>query len=130
MTLQSEYLEEHTSNQGTVELLEVESSERLRLEKELDDLKPAYGEALKKLETMECEMLELRLASTKQQISDQLQSALSPESFGSEFDMMTVIQIDKLKRENESLRQKLSQEKESEEEYRQKEKAYYENKVW
>ena len=129
MTLQSEYLEEHTSNQGTVELLEVESSERLRLEKELDDLKPAYGEALKKLETMECEMLELRLASTKQQISDQLQSALSPESFGSEFDMMTVIQIDKLKRENESLRQKLSQEKESEEEYRQKEKAYYENKV-
>jgi hypothetical protein len=129
MTLQSEYLEEHTSNQGTVELLEVESSERLRLEKELDDLKPAYGEALKKLETMECEMLELRLASTKQQISDQLQSALSPDSFGSEFDMMTVIQIDKLKRENESLRQKLSQEKESEEEYRQKEKAYYENKV-
>ena len=127
--MQSEYLEEHTSNQGTVELLEVESSERLRLEKELDDLKPAYGEALKKLETMECEMLELRLASTKQQISDQLQSALSPESFGSEFDMMTVIQIDKLKRENESLRQKLSQEKESEEEYRQKEKAYYENKV-
>lgn len=131
MTLQSEYLEEHTTNAGTVELLEVENSERLRLEKELSDLKPAYGVALKKLESMESEMLELRLASTKQQISDELQGAgLNAEGFGTDgFDMMTVIQIDKLKRENESLKKKLAQEKEDEQEYRLKEKSYYENKI-
>lgn len=130
MTLQSDYLEEHTANAGTVELLEVENSERLRLEKELNDLKPAYGEALNKLESMENEMLELRLANTKQHISDELQSGLNAEGFGTDgLDMLTVIQIDKLKRENESLKKKLAQGKEDEEEYRQKEKSYYENKI-
>lgn len=39
MNLQTEYVEEHAANAGTIDLLEVESSERIRLEKELSEIR-------------------------------------------------------------------------------------------
>lgn len=39
MNLQTEYVEEHAANAGTIDLLEVETSERIRLEKELNELR-------------------------------------------------------------------------------------------
>ena len=39
MNLQTEYVEEHAANAGTLDLLEVETSERIRLERELNELR-------------------------------------------------------------------------------------------
>lgn len=39
MNLQTEYVEEHAANAGTLDLLEVETSERMRLERELNELR-------------------------------------------------------------------------------------------
>ena len=39
MNLQTDYVEEHAANAGTIDLLEVETSERIRLEKELSELR-------------------------------------------------------------------------------------------
>ena len=39
MNLQTDYVEEHAANAGTMDLLEVESSERVRLERELNELR-------------------------------------------------------------------------------------------
>ena len=39
MNLQTEYVEEHAANAGTMDLLEVETSERIRLERELNELR-------------------------------------------------------------------------------------------
>ena len=126
MTLQSEYIEEHTANSGTVELLEAESIERTRLETELAQIKPVHNETVKKLETMESELLKLRLVTTKQQIEDELQTDSSSLQG---VDMLTVIQIDKLKRENESLKKQMTVEKENETLYKQKERNFFENKL-
>ena len=42
MNLQTEYVEEHAANAGTVDLLEVETSERMRLERELNEIRVIY----------------------------------------------------------------------------------------
>ena len=42
MNLQSEFVEEHTANAGTIDLLEIETSERMRLERELNELKVSF----------------------------------------------------------------------------------------
>jgi chromosome segregation ATPase len=42
MNLQTEYVEEHAANAGTIDLLEVETSERIRLERELSELRVSY----------------------------------------------------------------------------------------
>lgn len=42
MNLQTEYVEEHAANAGTMDLLEVETSERIRLERELNELRVSY----------------------------------------------------------------------------------------
>jgi len=39
MNLQTEYVEEHAANAGTIDLLDVETSERMRLERELNELR-------------------------------------------------------------------------------------------
>ncbi len=39
MNLQTDYVEEHATNAGTLDLLEVETSERMRLERELNELR-------------------------------------------------------------------------------------------
>lgn len=39
MNLQTEYAEENAANAGTIDLLEVETSQRVRLEKELNELR-------------------------------------------------------------------------------------------
>ena len=39
MNLQTEYVEEHATNAGTLDLLEVETSERMRLERELNEIR-------------------------------------------------------------------------------------------
>ena len=39
MNLQTEYVEEHAANAGTIDILEVETSERIRLERELNELR-------------------------------------------------------------------------------------------
>lgn len=39
MNLQTEYAEENAANAGTIDLLEVETSQRIRLEKELNELR-------------------------------------------------------------------------------------------
>ena len=42
MNLQTEYVEEHAANAGTIDLLEVETSERIRLERELNELRVSF----------------------------------------------------------------------------------------
>jgi hypothetical protein len=44
MNLQTEYVEEHAANAGTIDLLEVETSERIRLERELNELRVRTNE--------------------------------------------------------------------------------------
>ena len=39
MNLQTEYVEEHAANAGTLDLLDVETSERMRLEREINELR-------------------------------------------------------------------------------------------
>jgi hypothetical protein len=39
MNLQTDYVEEHAANAGTIDILEVETSERMRLERELSELR-------------------------------------------------------------------------------------------
>lgn len=39
MNLQVEYAEEHATNAGAMDLLEVETSERMRLERKLNELR-------------------------------------------------------------------------------------------
>ena len=39
MNLQTEYVEEKAASAGTIDLLDVETSERMRLEKELNELR-------------------------------------------------------------------------------------------
>ena len=39
MNLQTEYVEVHAANAGTVDLLDVETSERMRLEREINELR-------------------------------------------------------------------------------------------
>ncbi|RNA32781.1 unconventional myosin-XVIIIa isoform X2 [Brachionus plicatilis] len=115
MNVQSEYAEENAANAGTIDLLEVETSERIRLEKELNELRPLYNDTLKKLELIETEMLELRLYNTKKSIEQELEKddidGLSVNgSFCSKSN--TGEQLEALRRDNESLKRQLQQEKE------------------
>ena len=42
MNLKTEYVEEHATNAGTLDLLEVETSERMRLERELNEIRVRF----------------------------------------------------------------------------------------
>lgn len=131
MNLQTDYVEEHSANAGTVELYEAESAERQRLEVELTDLKPKYHDLKKKHEQIEAEMLEMRLQNTKLQIKDELENETptSASSHSKELDTLTLMQIEKLKYENETLKKQLAEEKENENIFKQKERNFFENKL-
>ncbi|CAF0906401.1 unnamed protein product, partial [Brachionus calyciflorus] len=134
MNLQTEYVEEHAANAGTIDLLEVETSERIRLEKELNELRPLYNETLKKLELIETEMLELRLYNTKKSIEQELEKdeldGLSVNgSFNTKQNATNTGQLEALKRENEQLKRQLKQEKENIQIFSLNERTFFENKL-
>jgi len=103
--------------------LEAETSERIRLDKDLSELKLLHNDALKKIETIESEMLELRFVNTKQQLEGEM------KSFNDPLDMTSIAQIEKLKSENQNLKKQLLVNKDNDETYRVKERSFFENKL-
>jgi hypothetical protein len=93
----------------------------------LKQFQPAYNESLKKLETLETEMLEMRLFATKKSIEHELEK---DDIDGlSSFEHVIPGQIEKIRRENENLKQKLQQDKENSLLFNQNERNFFELKL-
>ncbi|GAA6070591.1 unconventional myosin-XVIIIa isoform X1, partial [Tachysurus ichikawai] len=59
--LSSELADERNTGESASQLLESETSERLRLEKDMKDLQAKYDSMKKQMESMEMEVMETRL---------------------------------------------------------------------
>jgi myosin-18 len=109
-------------------------------------IKPLYNEAVKKLETTETEMLELRLYNTKKSIEQELEKddidgLSSPLAANSPVNHKTVsnssdgtkrasqTELEKLKRENEQLKKQLREEKEQSKQFNANERGFFEQKL-
>lgn len=133
MNLQTEYVEEHAANAGTMDLLEVETSERMRVERDLNELRPLYNDALKKIEIYEAELLEYRLnhaTSSVSNVAHSTSTALNDVQNDDTDGLTSSNQYDnKLKRDYEYLKQQLKQDKENLIEQNEKLKLNYELKL-
>jgi len=99
MNLQTEYVEEHAANAGTIDLLEVETSERMRLEQELNELRHVYNETLKKVEN---DVLEYRLNLAQRDEIEGLSN--NPQTTTTTTNDDTNYNYEKIKRENENIK--------------------------
>lgn len=93
----------------------------------LKQFQPAYNESLKKLESLETEMLEMRLFATKKSIEHELER---DDIDGlSNIEQALPNQIEKIRRENENLKQKLQLDKENSQMFNQNERNFFELKL-
>ena len=128
MNLQTEYVEEHAANAGTIDLLEVETSERMRLEHELNELRELYNETMRKVEQNENELLEYRL--NQRHNIDDLSRTTETTTLNNTNDVNgnEAFHHEKIKREFENLKQQFKQDKENLIEQNEQSKINYEIK--
>jgi myosin-18 len=121
MNLQTEYVEEHAANAGTIDLLEVETSERMRLERELNEVRLLYNDTVKKVETVEGELFEYRAHSQQRDDIDGLSN--NNQTLANNND-----EIYQYRRDYDFLKQQFKQDKEGLIEQNEQLKLNYENK--
>uniref|UniRef100_A0A3B4B329 Myosin motor domain-containing protein n=1 Tax=Periophthalmus magnuspinnatus TaxID=409849 RepID=A0A3B4B329_9GOBI len=119
--LVAELADERSTSESASQMLEAETSERLRLEKDLKDLQVSYFEGMKKqMEAQEMEVMEARLMKT----SD-LNGEVDDDDSGGEWR----IKYNRAIREMEFTKKKLQQEFEDKLETEQQSKRQLERKV-
>ncbi|XP_033101042.1 unconventional myosin-XVIIIa-like [Anneissia japonica] len=108
--MSADLAEEHATANHATEMLEAETAERLRLEKELKELKAAHSSLQRKMEKMEMEVMEARMVVRTSYMDPDYDSEEEEE------DSIYRQKYEKLRREMEMMKKRLQHEHEEESE--------------
>ncbi|XP_071946563.1 unconventional myosin-XVIIIa-like isoform X2 [Antedon mediterranea] len=108
--ISADLTEEHETANHATEMLEAETAERLRLDKELKELKTAHSNLQRKMEKMEMEVMEARMVARTSYIDPDYDSDEEEE------DSIYKQKYERLRREMEMMKKRLQHELEEESE--------------
>ncbi|KAM9734215.1 unconventional myosin-XVIIIa isoform 1-T2 [Menidia menidia] len=118
--LSSELADERNTGESASQLLEAETSERLRLEKDMKGLQGKFDSMKKQLESMEMEVMEARLIRT---------SELNREMDGDDTGGEWRLKYEQAIRENDFMKKRLQQEFDDKLEMEQQNKRQFERRI-
>ena len=133
MSLQSDYADEHAANAGTLELLEAETNERMRLERQLAETSAAHDLTTKRLEQCEADLIEARLLATTKSIESELSSSSSSSNAeqqqSSNKQQQQHVDVQRLQKDADMLKKQLREERAHANELSRSERAFFEHKL-
>ncbi|XP_072249254.1 unconventional myosin-XVIIIa-like isoform X1 [Leuresthes tenuis] len=118
--LSSELADERNTGESASQLLEAETSDRLRLEKDMKDLQVKFDSMKKQMESMEMEVIEARLIK-----ASELNGEIDDDDTGGEWRL----KYERAVRENDFMKKRLQQEFDDKLEMEQQNKRQFERRI-